>query len=257
MLLVSLVTCAGPDDANHPAEVAALGAEFPLVELGIQLSERRAGSSTYPSVGWIASLAAEAVKAGARAALHVNGSLCRELCGGKVPSSVGSLLGTGAFTRVQLNFSARGDDVGPSGLLAGIKALGSLGVRVVLQSNEANAALIEVLRDAEFDVLFDESGGLGARSNSWPGAIPGRFNAWAGGISPETALDDIARAAELAAAGGMATFGIDAQGRLRTPPGMAGIFNLNLARDLARAADTWNETTKSRQTLFRGSTRTS
>jgi hypothetical protein len=183
-----LVSCAGPDDRNDPLEIVALGRGRPSLEIGVQVSATRAGTPEYPTHSWIAAYAAGRLgQCGpcGGAALHLNGRWCRAACAGTLPAEAGALWGISAggvhaFDRLQLNFDAAADGISAGPLAAFI---GSQARRVVLQAKPANMALLAGLDrlGAAFDVLFDASGGAGQRPDAWPEALPGRFNAWAGG----------------------------------------------------------------------------
>jgi len=242
---VVLVSCAGPDDRNDPLEIVALGRGRPSLEIGVQVSATRAGTPEYPTHSWIAAYAAGRLgQCGpcGGAALHLNGRWCRAACAGTLPAEAGALWGISAggvhaFDRLQLNFDAAADGISAGPLAAFI---GSQARRVVLQAKPANMALLAGLDrlGAAFDVLFDASGGAGQRPDAWPEALPGRFNAWAGGLGPDTAPDDIPRIAGMAAAGGLRHFGLDAQRRLRTADGSR--FDPGRAAAFHQAAEAWN-----------------
>jgi hypothetical protein len=248
---VSLVSCAGADEGNCAQALARLAASWPLVELGIQMSKRRGGSSEYPSLSWIDAFAQETMRMAkttgvlACNALHLNGEWCRLLCKGSIPREVAGFLDLEVterpvFSRLQLNFDADGDGVHDVTSLARcIASLKSRGISTVLQAKPENMKLIAQLADSDFDVLFDCSGGLGRRPLQWPDALAGRFNAWAGGLGPNTAAEDIASIALKASASGMTEFGIDAQRGLRTP-GTASRFEPERAQAFMSAAQAWN-----------------
>ena len=244
---VTTVSCAGADDRDDPADVAALAAGRPLVEIGLQLSSSREGTAEYPTRDWISRFAGEAACARAggvavRAALHVNGAWCRDICSGRIPTAIAALLAAGVgggplFQRVQLNFDAADDGIGGEALPGAIEGMGR---PVILQAKAANADLLGRLAvgGVPFDVLFDSSGGNGVRPGTWPAGMPGRFNAWAGGLGPDTADRDVPAIAAVAAAAGLRRFGLDAQRNLRSPCGMH--FDTTRAAAFADAAAAWN-----------------
>ena len=246
--IISTVSCAGPDDRDDPALIAALAAEWPEIEVGLQASRTREGSREYPSRKWVRAFAAACGEAPrpVRAALHVNGRWVREMCAGGRPDEVSDLLalragGEPLFRRVQMNFDAVRDEVSAATLDGALRRLVEEGFAPVLQAKPANDGLLDMLEvmDAPFDVLFDASGGHGVRPDRWPEGRSGRFNAWAGGLGPDTALEDLPALAEAAAQAGLPEFGIDAQRGLRTP-GTGDRFEPDRAARFAAAARGWN-----------------
>ena len=246
---VTTVSCSGADDRDDPVGIAVLAAGRPLAEIGLQLSRSREGTPDYPTRDWISRFAGEAAcsRAGGmpvRAALHVNGEWCRDICSGRIPTEIAALLAAGdreglLFQRVQLNFDAVADGIGGEALPGAIEGMGR---PVILQAKPSNAALLAALASARvpFDVLFDGSGGNGIRPPGWPVGMPGRFNAWAGGLGPLTAAVDIPAIATAATAAGLRRFGLDAQRNLRSPCGM--FFDTEGAAAFVDAAENWNRT---------------
>ena len=242
-----MVSCAGPDDFNDPAALVEMACAWPEMELAVQLSVSRQGTAEYPSSGWLDRFADALAQARSEghapaAAIHLNGAWCRAACSGVLPTEARHILdrriaGRALFERLQLNFDAPKDGIQTEGgLPALLTRLALEGISPILQAKPCNMDLLASLEELAFDILFDTSGGLGIRSGSWPAAIAGRFNAWAGGLGPETAAEDIPAIADVAAAGGMSAFGIDAQRRLRTD----GRFDPLRAMAFAAAARAWN-----------------
>jgi hypothetical protein len=246
---ITLVSCAGPDDRTNISELVSFSLVYPESEIGIQVSAKRSSAPEYPSHAWIRAYAAQRLEAQrrsggmGRAALHVNGRWCRSICSGQMPQEVDDLWNiadgeTFAFSRLQLNFDALEDGVSAP-LLA--KLLLSSDRPVILQVKAPNIALIQDLaaRSVPFDALFDASGGLGIRPGEWPRALNGRFNAWAGGLGPDTAATDFPAIAAGSGLPGGVGFGVDAQRKLRTP-GTGEVFEILRAGQFVEAARLWN-----------------
>ncbi len=96
---------------------------------------------------------------------------------------------------------------------------------MILQHNDANAAVLERLTATNLAILFDRSGGRGLRPDAWPAADPTRPCGYAGGLTPETRARDLAA---IARAAGDAPYWVDLESGLRDATG---------AFSLVRAAD--------------------
>ncbi len=217
-----VISCAGADDANPVTDLIDLMWHFPRLEIAVQFSTRRAGSSRYPSMKWLSDFSAavsSSFYAGRRvmAALHVNGEAARRLLRGDDRGDLGRLIsnqvrGIPVFGRIQINTVLRETDV------EGIARLALQHDRpFVLQANPGNAECLRLLaeRGIPHDILHDASRGRGTRPARWPAAIPGRMNAWAGGISLATLEGDLPMLAAMADAAGLERWGIDAESGLR------------------------------------------
>lgn len=247
MFPVAMASCAGPDDRNDPEFLAGMASSPPLMEIAVQASDQRRGTARYPSQAWLSRFAAAAARRPCRAAVHVNGRWCREMLCGRIPQDVADLLrpvaadGRPVFARVQLNFDADRDPASRNGIMDLITRLNPR--RVILQHNEANAALLDELSaaGADFDVLFDASKGLGLSPAAWPVPFDRRFSAYAGGFTPENA------ASRLRVIGPMQTrpFGIDAESGLRSQDADSPFDPTRAAAFVAEALK-WNQSHQGR-----------
>jgi hypothetical protein len=205
---LSLVTLTGPDLHTDPAALATLAQRHPRVEWGVLSSvERR--EARYPDDAWVARFLHAC--AGAHAAIH--------LCDAHVDAFIAGdpiiRAKAAAFERAQLNFSQR---VTPKDAEALQRAVDAYPGRVILQHNADNAALIDVLaaRGADFDVLFDASGGKGVRPDAWPAPLPRLRCGYAGGLGPDNVAAELPR---IAAASGERDHWIDMASSLRDASG--------------------------------------
>jgi hypothetical protein len=223
-------TLTGIDEATDLRRIGSLSAEHPFAEWGVLLSESRAGSPTdlrYPSLEWIDELTVRMASdlRHANFALHVCGKAVHGLL-----NSGGRAAGLSkAFGRIQLNFHSRRIDVGSLREFVASRK----GQTVVTQHNAANEEVWMALGDlGNHAVLFDASGGRGAKPSKWPPPLPGKACGYAGGLGPETLAEDLDAIAE--ACGGQPKW-IDMEGRLRK----GDVFDLPSAQRCLIAAAEW------------------
>ena len=171
------VTITGADDRVNPLTLVALSEEFPFVEWGILLSDRRAGTSRYPSAPWVERLVNMA---------DGQMALSAHLCGGRARRLEIPRLG---FRRVQIN--GYGGNREPSLRTVAHALLGRnvefvLPVRdeAIIQSTAHG--IHESLGAERASILYDPSGGRGIEPFRWPTAPLGVRMGYAGGIRPDS-----------------------------------------------------------------------
>jgi hypothetical protein len=203
-----LVTLTGPDMHTDPAALAALARRHPRVEWGV-LSSAERREARYPDDAWVARFTQACV--GAHAAIH----LCDAHVDGFIAGDAAIRAKAAAFARAQLNFSQR---VSPKDIAALHRSIDAYAGRVILQHNPDNAALIDTLasRGADFDVLFDASGGKGVRPEAWPAPLARLRCGYAGGLGPDNVAAELPR---IAAASGEHDYWIDMASSLRDASG--------------------------------------
>ena len=218
---IDRVTMTGADESVEAERLLAIALEYPIVEWGILVSEKRTltGGPRFPSVRWINSLFTaqrmiESHQAPMRLALHVCGSWVRDfLVGGDaLIRDLGGILP--AFPRIQLNFHAERHEVDLSAFVKNLRML-TVEHDVILQMDGFNESFYNLVRSAIPRVfpLFDRSGGAGQVPEVWPFSFADVYNGYAGGLGPETMERELERIAEKV---GDKTIWIDMEGRIRS-----------------------------------------
>ena len=177
MAAPTVVTLTGPDLHTDPAALAAIARRHPRVEWGV-LSSAERREARYPDEAWLARFLRAC--GDVHAAIH----LCDAHVDAFIAGDATIRAKAAAFGRAQLNFSQRAT---PKDIGALHRAVDAYAGRVILQHNPDNAALIDALagRGADFDVLFDASGGKGVRPDAWPAPLARLRCGYAGGLGPE------------------------------------------------------------------------
>jgi hypothetical protein len=219
---LTLITLTGPDTRTDPDALAALARLHPRVEWGV-LSSAERREARYPDDVWVARFLHAC--ADAHAAIH----LCDAHVDAFIAGDAAIRAKAAAFERAQLNFSQR---VTPKAVEALQRAIDAYAGRVILQHNPDNAALIDALaaRGADFDVLFDASGGKGVRPEAWPAPLVCLRCGYAGGLGPESVAAELPR---IAAAAGEQDYWIDMASSLRDA---SGAFSLAACERVLAAA---------------------
>lgn len=188
------VTITGADDSVDVDALVDLSIDFPFVEWGILLSEKRTGGPRFPSETWIADLmnldcADELVLSG-----HLCGKWVRDLVLGERTFQTW-IEGRGwprGFDRVQLNFHAQRHAWDAPKLVLALHAI-ALGPpdEVILQFDGVNHDMLSDVKAAasvnstlSVVPLFDLSGGAGVLPEAWP-APCAHYCGYAGGLSPD------------------------------------------------------------------------
>lgn len=202
---MTTVTITGADDATPIDRMVDLSERFPFLEWGILLSESRVGSSRYPTTSWVQALKRQGLP------------LSAHLCGAVARAFMSGLAGAAFFAhpaeefqRVQVNGYVRGH-------AARLPFARREGFEYVLQAHDelmvAQCAMdIEKAR-TRCSILFDPSGGRGARALRWPRVLPGTRMGYAGGIGPANVADVVAEIRE--ACGGQPPAWVDMESGVR------------------------------------------
>lgn len=167
------ITITGADDAVDPSDLLKLGEEFPFVEWAFLWSKKRAGTSRYPSLGWI-----ERAQDALCFATHLCGEAARDAMSGTAMPEFA--LGG----RIQIN-----------GYVPGRSLLSDHwgNLRFILQCRDEeslSAVAYDSSRMPQSYVLFDASCGCGKSSATWPRRPLGTRFGWAGGIGPDN-VDEV------------------------------------------------------------------
>lgn len=220
---ITRLTLTGLDDRAAIPALNGLYASYPFLEVGLLYSEGRAGTERYPSRDTLAALLD-----GLRAplALHVCGKAVFAVLDEAGDDPVHGLIQDPRIARVQINADLSEYARTTERLDAVLTALGK---PVILQDNEANAAVLPDLDARNIEILFDRSGGRGRRPDAWPRPHNGRACGYAGGLRPESIDRDLADIAQAAA--GREVW-IDLESGLRDPDGA---FSLDRAEAICSA----------------------
>lgn len=196
------ITFTGVDDYTDINEMRRLSAEYPI-EWGVLFSpDNQGNASRFPSVETLSRLAAS----GLRLAAHLCGGHSKAIMAGRAISPPVDL---GIFARIQINHSSPDPKA-----ISAYQAKSGAGCI-------AQARGTEFPESANFEWLFDTSGGRGVEPGSWP-KHPGYRVGYAGGIGPDNV------AAVIAAINSCGPYWIDMESKVRTN----GVFDLNLCRQV-------------------------
>lgn len=176
----------GADDGVDPLEMARLSERRPFIEWAILLSPALAGAPRFPTPAWRAEFES----------LHLNSAA--HLCGKAIElfsnRDDNLLRELESFARVQLNFSARRMKPERLGALAkAVEAHAREGSqKIIIQIHNGNQGSLPLFSDLpNTQFLFDGSGGKGIAPNSWSSPVAGWECGYAGGLDPETLLEQI------------------------------------------------------------------
>lgn len=220
---ITRLTLTGIDDRAAIPALNRLFAAHPFLELGLLYSEGRAGTERYPSRETLAVLLDDLH---APLALHVCGKAVFAVLDEAEGDPVRGLIQDPRIGRVQINADLA-EYAGATERLDAV--LTRIGKRVILQDNEANAAVLPELDARNVEILFDRSGGRGRRPDTWPRPHNGRACGYAGGLRPEDIDQDLV-AIERAAHG--REVWIDLESGLRD---LDGAFSLERAETVCAA----------------------
>lgn len=200
LMTLDRVTITGADDSIDPAALIDLSEQYPFVEWGILFSKRWQGAPRYPSNEWL-SVLGNLVKLANAGLLSNTGEsvavqLSAHLCGKWMRDTLAadpswwrtyeSL--TPAFQRVQLNFHAEPQTEALGPFIREMRGA----AQFIFQCDGVNDQWVNVLVGGGCGVpLFDTSSGAGQLPARWPGAWPGVYCGYAGGLGPETVLEQL------------------------------------------------------------------
>lgn len=212
-MILNYVTCSGTNEFTDIESLVALMREFPLGEVGVQVSEKQSPAGG-ARIDWVWQLVAYTNEhnTSINAALHVNRTWVENLCRGIVVPELQELLelrdiyDLPYFKRIQLNFKLGRDAVSLDCANTIIMLQQRIKRRFILSYNESNAKLIKLLylKGLRFDCLFDSSFGAGIAPNTRQAPVfADILQGYAGGITPDNVcaeLDKIASVVEISPA---------------------------------------------------------
>ena len=218
-LNVKRITCSGANEYTSINGLVELMKDYPSLELGIQVSERKASVGT-TRYFWIKTLIKNVSHLKVNMALHINENWVEDFCDGNIAPELLEFIDTGMFKRIQLNFkvgSGKTPDIDK--LLQVMQKFSQ--IRFILSYCESNAGLIKEIyrRNAMFDILCDESYGTGVTPKKWSDIIfSDRFQGYSGGLSPENIQEKLVEISSAISADTVDIF-VDAQGKLENEMG--------------------------------------
>jgi hypothetical protein len=231
---IEKIVCSGANETTDIQSLFALSAEFPQLELGIQVSGKKCGYGS-PRFSWLMMLHQEMMhrQKVLPLALHLNQDWVQMFTAGQMPFELKLLLSLTVkeqpvFGRVQLNFKI-GREPKPDVQVMEKAILRFPYQRFILSWNEANAELISEVYHREkvvFDCLADSSFGEGIAVQQFEGPpFPDVFQGYAGGLSADNIVEKLKLLQQVVPAD-RAIF-VDAEGKLK---GDDGKFSVEKAR---------------------------
>lgn len=203
------ITLTGADDKTSINALLEISKTYPLVEWGILLSSKSAGTGRYPSAEWVKDLSDatytdlfNAPRDRAKFAAHLCGPTMRAFMATSTISDenwieahgIGESRFNALFARAQMNFNARYENFSDQDLIDMLEGwYETADGNLITQHNLNNDTVWSVLQASEMksgalrahQILHDASGGLGRSPDSWQRPIAGVLNGYAGGISPD------------------------------------------------------------------------
>ncbi len=241
-MILKTIVCSGPNESTKIEEIARVLERYPIGELGIQVSGKKASFGT-ARYWWLEALYSYMRLKGETfsVALHVNSDWVEKLTQGEVVPELDHWLkllmydGKPFIKRVQLNFRI-GRERTPDlrKLVATINKFPNQ--RFILSYNEENADFINKIHEEglPIDCLFDRSFGERIVPETYfPPVYPDIFQGYAGGLSPENVNLQLSKIAKVA---GDRDIFIDAEGGLK---GDDGHFSVAKAEQYLHNALNW------------------
>jgi hypothetical protein len=236
------VTLTGADDTVDPYKLVELSVKYPFAEWAILFSQKKTGSSRYPTNDWLDEL------------INVSSdcpdmNFSAHLCGKWVDDVMAGDFTFLKFTkwkqrfkRIQLNM---GKDrlqqaMTCKPLLSAVKK--ALNHQVILGGNYK---YITVNGDFFFDnalyPLFDASGGRGVETKEWPKPFTSTSGAtmlhgYAGGLGPDNIVNELKRIEEVA---GETYIWADMETKIRSIISGKDCFDLKKCEEVLQAAKLW------------------
>ena len=223
---IRYITCSDPRNHNTIDEMFNLWNLNDRVEIAIQMHPGKVSPDT-DRYKWIQQLVDTVYRTPGKKeyplAIHVNNDWCDDICNGKIPTPLATLFDTYShfrfspiIQRVQLNMPQKtADNFNPQKLKSVIDYF--LDQTFIIQYNDRTKNAVEALHKtgANFELLFDASGGRGIDAKTWSAPIyPEKHpQGYSGGLSPENITDNLDKIATVA---GNRSIWVDAEGKLKT-----------------------------------------
>lgn len=194
------ITCSGANEHTNIDELLALAKEYPMMEIGIQVSDKKITDNP-ARFDWIIALQEKvaAQKLAPNIALHVNGNWVQQFANrAMIPELEYFLsLGNGSngrlISRLQINFLIGNDYRINFGRFCQAMTDNSR-LPIVLPYNDQNAAFVHCLhnKSIKFDCLFDSSHGEGVLpQQQQPPVFRNCLQGYSGGLSADNVAEQL------------------------------------------------------------------
>jgi hypothetical protein len=210
---IDRVTMTGADDSVSPRRLLPISLKHPSTEWGILFSKSQEGGPRFPSSHWVLEFGRIAVENNLSCCAHICGRWVREMVeDGRYSWFADRAELLTMFQRVQINFHASKHRLHPDFF----KLLADNGDKqFIFQMDDVNNPVLERCLEMGLNAvpLFDTSGGAGIVPAAWPKPIEGVYCGYAGGLGPDSVLDELRRIKETV---GDLTIWIDMETRIRS-----------------------------------------
>lgn len=194
------ITCSGANEHTNIDELLALAKEYPMMEIGIQVSDKKITDNP-ARFDWIIALQEKvaAQKLAPNIALHVNGNWVQQFANrAMIPELEYFLsLGNGSngrlISRLQINFLIGNDYRINFGRFCQAMT-DNARLPIVLPYNDQNAAFVHCLhnKSIKFDCLFDSSHGEGVLpQQQQPPVFRNGLQGYSGGLSADNVAEQL------------------------------------------------------------------
>lgn len=225
--MINGITLTGADDTVTPEQLIKMSDDFPFVEWGLLIGS--IAGPRFPSCEWFDSLRSRATLSSTmKLSLHICGSCLRQMI---QQGSCDFAARTGMrFGRAQLNF--HGDPIETDHCDNIIKAIKSdlwMASETIVQLDGVNDWVLDELLNAGIIAsgLYDTSHGAGVKPIEWPSPHQKWKVGYAGGLGPNTLLDDMKN---IECAVGQKGIWIDMETKLRSNIPSFDFFDLDKCR---------------------------
>ncbi len=231
------VTVTGADDSIPPErleKLVDLWRRFPFVEFGLLMSANNTpmGKPRFPSIHWLQALARHLTinhLRDLRFSAHLCGKWVHQLLMGEAMEGFRALDDTNILDyvdRCQLNTHGVLHMLRKKEFLEAVNRTPLSGSQIIFQLDGMNNEFPLACKDSlAVSVLHDVSSGAGLLPAGWPLPVPGLFNGYAGGLSPENVVEQLGKICELLPE--HKKIWIDAETHLRSVKNDRDIFDLD------------------------------
>lgn len=182
---INKVTISGPDDKVLNSDLILLQKQYPFVEWGILISDKRAGTKRYPSQEWI-----KALHPGLNISFHLCGEIARNFVNNYQHNQRYQINGRN-WSRIQLNFSFKYNvDFYPALCEIANTAHFNPKEDFILAYNQGSKKNLDhfiinsPLLPKNIHFLYDSSGGRGSELKVIEDPLI-NYTGYAGGLNPE------------------------------------------------------------------------
>lgn len=221
-MILKYITCSGANEHTNIDDLLALAKEYPMMEIGIQVSDKKVMENP-ARFDWIAALHEKVVaqKLAPNIAMHVNGNWVQQFASRAMIPELDYFLNLcngrkrWLVKRLQINFLIDNDYRIEFGRFC--QAMTDCAARpIVLPYNEKNAVFIHRLHDKsmKFDCLYDSSHGEGVLPQQLQAPVfKDRLQGYSGGLSAENVAEQLQKLSHVVKP--KCVIYIDAEGKLK------------------------------------------